>query len=220
MPILHHCEQNSDEWDRLRLGIPTSSSFDKIITPLGKPSRQWEKYGFHLIAERLLKRKVDSYTSEWMERGALTESDAAEFYELVKDIKLEPIGFITNDAGTIGCSPDRLIGEDGLLEIKVPKPNTQVEYLLTGKIGREYWPQLQGQLFISGRKWVDILAYHPELPPSIMRVERDIEFIACLERQLEEFTCFIEQVMTKIGSMQNIKLNHVGESNVSTEIQY
>lgn len=202
MPTLHKCEQYSDEYDRLRIGIPTSSKFDKIITPQGKPSKQWQKYAYHLIAERMLDRKVDSYTSPYMERGLALEGDAAEFYELQTGTEIELIGFITNDENTIGCSPDRLIGEDGLLEIKVPAPQTQIEYLLTGEIDREYWPQLQGQLFVSGRKYVDILSYHPELPPCIITVERDVEYIACLEKLLGEFNVFIQGVMDKISKMQ------------------
>ena len=205
MPILHDCDQHSEAWDRLRLGIPTSSNFLKIITPLGRPSDQHEKYAYHLIAERLLDRSVNTYTSEWMERGSMLESDAVEFYEMVKETKTERIGFITNDEKTIGCSPDRLIGEDGLLEIKVPAPQTQVEYLLTGKVDKKYWPQLQGQLFVSERKWVDICAYHPELPPSIIRVERDDVFIACLEKLLADFNDFISTVMEKINAMRNLR---------------
>jgi hypothetical protein len=216
MPILHKCEQYSDEYDRLKLGIPTSSNFKKIISPQGKPSTSWKKYAYHLIAERLLDRQVDSYTSPYMERGLALESDAAEFYEMLRNRPLEKIGFITNDDKTVGCSPDRLIGDDGLLEIKVPAPQTQIEYLLTGQIDREYWPQLQGQLFVSQREFVDIISYHPELPPSIIRVERDDVFIACLESLLWEFNSFLKEVMAKITTMQNQK----GPSNVAAQIQF
>jgi hypothetical protein len=217
MPILHKCEQYSDEYDRLKLGIPTSSNFDKIISPEGKPSKQWKKYAYHLIAERLLDRQVDSYTSPYMERGLALESDAAEFYEMLRDQPLERVGFITNDDASIGCSPDRLIGEDGLLEIKVPAPQTQVEYLLTGEIDRKYWPQLQGQLFISERKFVDIISYHPELPPSIISVERDDVFIACLENLLWEFNSFLREVMAKIATMRNLQK---GQPHEQPQIQF
>lgn len=205
MPVLHKCAQYSDEYDRLRLGLPTSSNFDKIITPGGKPSKQWEKYAYHLIAERFLDRKIDTFTSRDMELGLMMEQDAANDYELMTDRTVDLIGFITNDEGTAGCSPDRLIGEDGLLEIKCPKPQTQMEYLVTGKVDKEHWPQLQGQLYISGRKFVDIMAFNPELPRCILTVERDVEFIACLEKQLKEFNAFIDQVVDKISEMQPIR---------------
>ena len=217
MPILHFCEQYSDDYDQLRLGIPTSSSFDKIITPGGKPSKQWKKYAFHLIAERCLQRKVDSYTSEWMERGLVLEQAAAEFYHMMKGAEPKLIGFITNDEGTIGCSPDRLLGDDGLIEIKCPMPQTQIEYLLTGEIDKDYWPQLQGQLFVSGRQFVDIISYHPELPPSIIRVERDEVFIACLESLLQEFNDFVTKAMDKIISVQNPEK---GNTNERPEIRF
>lgn len=218
MPILHKCEQYSEEYDRLRIGIPTSSSFDKIITPQGKPSKQWEKYAYHLIAERFLDRKIDTYTSRDMELGLMMESDAANDYELMTGNKVEPIGFITNDDATIGCSPDRLIvGLNGGLELKCPKPQTQIEYLLTGKVDREHWPQLQGQIFISQWDFVDIMAYNPELPRCIMRVEPDVEFIACLESQLKQFNVFLEQVMGKISEMQPLRK---GMKYERTQIQY
>lgn len=205
MPIFHDCDQGTDEWDKLRLGLPTSSSFDKIITPGGKPSKQWQKYAYHLIAERFLDRAVNTYTSPAMELGKMLESDAVGQYELLTGSVAKKIGFVTNDENTIGCSPDRLIGDVGLLEVKCPQPQTQIEYLLTGEIDREYWPQLQGQLFVSGREWVDIIAYMPELPPSIVRVERDVEFIACLESLLSDFNAFLDKVMNKIHELQPIR---------------
>jgi hypothetical protein len=217
MPIIHNIDQGSEAWERARLGIPTSSSFSKIITPTGHPSKQWKKYAYHLIAERCLQRPVDTYTSSAMQRGKDFEAWAADDYELQTGNEVQLIGFMTNDEGTIGCSPDRLVGDEGLLEIKCPLPQTQIEYLLTGEIDREYWPQLHGQLYISGRKWVDIIAYNPELPRSIIRVERDIEFIACLEKLLTQFNDFIGQVMDKISTMQNLTK---GSKDVSSSLQY
>ena len=216
MPIIHDVEQYSDAYDQLRRGIPTASQFDKIITPGGKPSASWKKYAYHLIAERFLGRKVDSYTSPYMERGLELESDSVEFYEMMRDVKAERVGFITTDDKLIGCSPDRLIGEDGLLECKVPAPATHVEYLLSGEIDQKYKPQCQGQLFVSDRKWVDILSYHPEMPPVIIRVERDPVFIACLENLLWEFNSFLREVMTKIESLTPKK----GNTDVKTQIQF
>lgn len=206
MPKYHDCEQYNDVYDRLRLGIPTSSKFDSIITPEGKPSKSWQKYAYHLIAERLLQRQVNTYTSPHMENGLAMEPEAVAWYEFDTGRKAEKIGFVTNDAGTIGCSPDRLVGKDGLLEVKCPAPNTQVEYLFTGKIDRKYFPQLQGQLYVTGRNWVDIVSWNPELPRITIRVERDIEYIACLEAQLEEFNEYLEMAMAKIAEVTDTVL--------------
>jgi len=121
------------------------------------------------------------------------EEEAVSFYELQRDCETVKVGFITNDEGTIGASPDRLVGEDGLLEIKVPKESTHVSYLLKKAVDQAYYPQVQGQLWVSGRKWVDILSYHPEMPPALIRVERDEEFIAFLQSAVVEFSSALEK---------------------------
>jgi hypothetical protein len=202
MAILHNCVQYSEEYDRLKLGMPTSSNFHKILTPRGKPSAQWDAYAYHLIAERLLRRKVDSYTSRPMERGVIVEAEAAEWYEFDRDQTTERIGFVTTDDGRIGCSPDRLIGDIGLLEIKCPGPPGQVKYLLTGQPDTDHWPQLQGQLWITEREWVDILCWHDELPRIVVRAKRDKTYIDKLSAEINKFLAYIETVMDKIGSVQ------------------
>ena len=118
MPIFHDVAQYSEEHDRLRLGIPTSSNFHKIITPQGKPSKQWREYACVLIAERILHQKLEFYNSPAMERGLIVEAEAADWYEFDQDVTVQRVGFITDDEHTMGCSPDRLVGDDGLLEIR------------------------------------------------------------------------------------------------------
>lgn len=185
---IHNVEQGTDEWKALRLGIPTGSSFDKIITSTGKASTQADGYMALLLAEIMTGKPTMTFEkTPWMERGNELEAEAAQFYELQTDLAAVKIGFCTNDDGTIGASPDRLIGDDGLLEIKCPAPHTHVQYLLSGKVDRGYWPQIQGQLFITGRKWCDWMSYNPEMPAVIMRVERDEEFITALDTALKDF---------------------------------
>ena len=147
MPILHDVPQYSEAYDRLKLGIPTSSNFHKIITPQGKPSKQWREYACLLIAERILQRKIELYRSPAMEWGLIVEAEAADWYEFDHDVTVQKVGFITDDARTVGCSPDRLVGDDGLLEIKAPLPHTQVEYWLSDEVNERFRPQLQGQLY-------------------------------------------------------------------------
>jgi|SRR6266446_2970975 len=199
---LIECEQRSEQWDRARLGIPTSSDFAKIVTPSREPSKQWQRLAYQKISERLLQRKIDHYTSPAMERGQIVEEEAADWYEFDRNVSTQKVGFITDDAGTMGCSPDRFVGTIGLLEIKCPLPQTQIEYLLTGKAHRQYMPQLQGQLLISEREWVDILCWHDELPCAVVRVERDEHFIAILRAELRKFNEFVSGVMAKIGSVE------------------
>jgi hypothetical protein len=207
MAIFHHdVTQYSEKYDRLRLGIPTSSNFHKIITPQGKPSKQWREYACVLIAERILQQKIEFYNSPAMERGLIVEAEAADWYEFDHDVTVQKVGFITDDDHTMGCSPDRLVGDDGLLEIKAPLPHTQVEYWISGEISERFRPQLQGQLYISQRSWVEIVCWHDVLPKLVMRVEPDEKFIEALDRELLIFNYFIDRVMDKIRATNDLPI--------------
>ena len=105
MPIYHDVVQYSEEYDRLRLGIPTSSNFHKVITPQGKPSKQWREYACVLIAERILQHKIEFYNSPAMERGLIVEAEAADWYEFDQDVTVQRIGLITDDKHTMGAVP-------------------------------------------------------------------------------------------------------------------
>lgn len=181
------CVQGSEAWHAARLGIPTASNFGKIVTPSGKASSQADAYMHQLVAERLLGRAIDSAgDSAWMERGQITEAEAVAFYELRTGEDTHAVGFATLDDGSAGCSPDRLVGDDGGLEIKCPSAPVHVGYLLDVE-PRKYWPQIQGALWITGREWWDFLSYCPELPPALVRYERDEEYIKLLAYGVETF---------------------------------
>ncbi len=178
-------EQGSEEWLQIRLGKPTASEFDKIITGTGSKSTQASDYINKLLAELLTKKPVNTFQkTEAMERGNELEQEAADYYEMLNNIDLVKIGFCVDDAEQYGCSPDRLVGEDGLLEIKCPLAHTHVKYLLSGKMDTGYIPQVQGQLMITGRAWCDFMSYHPDMPPLIVRVARDEEYILNLKGEL------------------------------------
>ena len=127
---VHTVTQGTPEWLALRAGIPTASCFDQILTPKGKVSTQAERYMHQLLAERIMGHPVEQVVTSWMDRGTQLEAEAVNYYEGIREVDTTRIGFLTNDAGTIGASPDRFVGEDGLLEIKVPKEHTHVAYLL------------------------------------------------------------------------------------------
>lgn len=186
------CIQGTQEWLQLRCGIPTASEFDRILTPKGKPSIQAENFMYGLLSERIMGRPRTEAVSFWMERGSVMEAEAVAFYEFQKDIETVPVGLITNDAGTIGASPDRLVGDDGLAEFKCPAEHTHVAYLLGKAVDQTYYPQLQGQLWITERKWVEICSYHPAMPPVIVRVERDEQYIEMLSKAVTAFSQFLE----------------------------
>lgn len=186
--IIHDVEQGSPEWFAARLGIPTASEFSKIITATGKASTQATDYCLTLLAEKLLGREVEKWQGNmWTERGKELEQEAADYYELTTGLTLNKVGFVTNDEKTMGCSPDRLVGEDGLLEIKCPAAHTHLKYMLDKKLDASYWPQLQGQLYITGREWVDIISYYPEMKPVIIRVDRDALYLEKMDEHLDGF---------------------------------
>jgi hypothetical protein len=191
--ILHDCTQGTSAWLQLRAGIPTASNFDKILTPKGKPSTQAEKYLQKLLAERMMGRPVVEHVSFWMGRGQELESEAVAYYEGVRELDTTRVGFVTNDERTIGASPDRLVGDEGLLEIKVPAEHTHVAYLLTRSVDAEYAPQVQGQLWVTGRAWLDLLSYSPEMPPALVRVERDEAYIRQLSAAVGAFSEALER---------------------------
>ena len=190
--IIHDCIQGTTEWLQLRAGIPTASCFERIITKSGKPSTQAEKYMHRLLAERIMGHPVTEFVSAYMARGSELEADARAYYEGVRELDVVKVGFCTNDEKTIGASPDALVGDEGLLELKCPAEHTHVAYLLTRAVDAEYYPQAQGQLWIAGRKWLDIMSYHPEMPPAIIRVERDEAFIGTLSSALLTFSAALE----------------------------
>jgi hypothetical protein len=165
-----------------------------------KPSKQWKYYALELMGERILQTQMVRYQSGSMERGQIREADAVEWYEFDQELTTRKIGFVTDDAHTMGCSPDRLIGESGLLEVKCPdQPAMQLSYILGDtNAHRDYRSQLQGQLMIAEREWVDIMCWHEVLPKKVIRVERDEKFIALLRAEICRVNEWIETEIDKI----------------------
>lgn len=205
--IIHNVQQNTPEWDAARIGIPTASEFEKIISPGGEPSRQWEAYAHKILAEEMIGHAIKGFRSADMEEGQNREEESVLYYELQRDVSTTPVGFVTDDARTMGCSPDRFVGTDGLLETKNPLAHTLVGYMIDGKLDRAYWPQIQGQLLVTGRKWVDIVAYFPEMPEVIVRVERDLPYLESMARMLKDFNAKLNvkrQNLIRKGYMKGI----------------
>jgi len=120
-----------------------------------------------------------------MQRGTDLEPLAKEVYELVSGESVFDIGFCKHDDLEAGCSPDGLVGDNGLLEIKCPMAHTMVGYLRAGnKLPSKYKAQVQGQMWVTHREWCDFMAYHPDMTLLLVRVERDQEFIDKLESEV------------------------------------
>lgn len=181
--------QGTEDWFNIRVGKVTMSNLDKIITPAkGEPSKQQDDYMNSLLAELFYGHPLDTFVSAAMENGTNFEEEAARIYSVENDCELEKIGFVANDAGTIGCSPDRfIIGAKKAVEIKVPLPKTHVGYLRTKELDANYRCQIQGQLWICELDSVDIYSYNPKMPRVQIEVGRDEEFIKKAAKYTEEF---------------------------------
>lgn len=200
--IRYDVEQGSPEWFKLRLGIPTSSDFDKIITPAkGDLSKSARKYAYYLVAEALMGEPMESVEGmQWMERGKLLEPQAAQHYCFSNSVEVMRAGFITTDDGRMGCSPDRLIvGANGGLEIKCPAPQTHIGYKLDGP-GHDYRAQVQGQLLIAELDWVDFVSFHPAMPHVQIRTYRDEEYIEKMIAALDEFCDLKDEMLERMRS--------------------
>jgi YqaJ-like viral recombinase domain len=191
-------EQGSPEWVAARLGLPTASNFDKILTPGGKLSEQARKYAFYLAAELLLNRQLDNIDYlDWVARGKELEPTAVQNYEYLQEVKTKQVGLITTDDGRIGASPDRLIeGVKGGLEIKCPSPQIHMGYMIDG-FGKAYKVQVQGQMYVAELDFVDRYAFHPEMPPVLERTTRDEPFIALLSDALSQFCDDLAEIIRK-----------------------
>jgi len=172
----YEVEQNTDEWLALRLGIITGSNINKIVTAGGKLAKNatTRQYAAELAAQRITKRAEENFQSYQMMLGHLQEDVARDIYSE----NYEPVkqcGFITNDnyGFTVGCSPDGLISEDGLIEIKSRMAKFQVETIIAGEMDKSFANQVQGNLLISGRDYADFIQYSSGLPLFVKRIEVD-----------------------------------------------
>ena len=197
--VIVDCAQGEKEWFAARCGIPSASHFDEIVTSKGEPSKQRLKYLYQLAGERITGKTVESYQNQAMLTGIEREDEARNFYEMLRDCKIKQVGTCYPDEKKLcAASPDGLVGKDGLIEIKCPLIYTHVGYLLDNKLPADYFQQTQGQLFVTGRKWVDFVSYYPGLKPLIVRVTRDEKFIKALAVEIEISCKQIDEITEKI----------------------
>lgn len=200
MEIIKDIEQGSQEWLQLRLGIATASNFKKIITSTGAESKSLKDYAFELASDSLLIEPEASFQSEAMTRGNELEEEARSYYSFVNDIKVDQVTFIKKDE--IGYSPDGLISDNGLIEIKCPLKKNHLKYLIDNKLPSEYKPQVQGGLYISEREYCDFISYHPLFKDDkkmfVIRVYRDEEYIKKLSELLIKTIDLKNEILTKL----------------------
>jgi len=180
-------EQGSLEWFAARLGIPTASQFHTVMAKGkgGGASKTRETYMLKLIGERMTGELMDNFNNAHMERGKRLEAEARDLYAVTKGVWTEPVGFLRR--GRVGASPDSLVDETGLLEVKTKLPHLQLEVLLANKLPAEHRAQAHGQLWIAEREWIDFVSYWPGLPQLIVREYRDETYIAEIKSAVDEF---------------------------------
>lgn len=187
---IYNCTQGSDEWQRLRLGKPTASQFHRIITAKKRDMAEGRHtYRAELLAEMIIGEPLDAAGVAALEHGKQWEPAARAAYEFDREVTAQLVGFCTTDDGLVGASPDALVGDDGLLEIKCPfKPAVHVAHLLNNcTLVDAHYPQVQGQLYVTGRKWCDLVSYHLGMPMVCVRVDADEDYQAALAIGLKFF---------------------------------
>ena len=196
MPKIVDCQQMSEEWFEIRRGKPSASNFDKIITSTGTPSTQRKKYLYKLVAEKLGGQLEEGYTNYNMQRGIELESSARDMYS--RDVKpVVQCGICLHEEGYL-CSPDGLIDEDGMCQIKCPTSSVHIEYLINQKLPTDYVQQVQGELLVTGRKYNDFLSFYPNLKPLVVRCYRDEVFISRLRAELLKFISELNELTEKL----------------------
>lgn len=186
------CEQGSEEWLQARLGIPTATGFENIVTVTGKKSSAQIKYMAELIEESIIGLQDESFKSRFMERGNQLEPLARSAYEFITGNAVTQVGGVYLDENKeVMVSPDGLIPElKKGLEIKCPKMSTHIRYLLEGGVPSEYIIQVQANLWVTGYDTWDFVSYCPEYqkqPLYIFTAHRDQALMTAFNKLIPQF---------------------------------
>jgi hypothetical protein len=199
----HDVAQGSAEWRALRMGIPTASEFDQLVTPEFKPrtGQMPETFLYQKLVEKLLGYAPD-FSAFAVEQGVILEQEAKPYYELTFDTPIQKVGFCTTDDATIGCSPDGLLGLDGGIEIKCPMPHTHLRYLMDGGLPKDYYAQVHGSMLVTGRPWWIFMSYSRQFAPLVVKVERDERIQTALRAALD---AFLAKFADKLKAVQRMR---------------
>ena len=199
MLVLKEISQGSPAWFTEKLGKPSASKMDRIITSTGLVSKQAEGYMWELAAERISGLPTPTYQSQAMLEGIEKEASGRELYEFIYDVEVEQVGMIYQDeCKRFLCSPDGIINREYGLEIKSVMPKTQVGYLLKNKLPTEYIVQVQSSMFISDFSRWDFISTAEGLPPLIIKVARDNIFCSKLDTILNVFCDELDEITAKL----------------------
>jgi len=186
-------EQRTEEWFTARLGKVTASRVNDVMakTKTGYSASR-DSYMTQLVLERITQTKAEGFTSQAMQWGIEQEPFARAAYEAAQGVMVEEVGFMPHPTiDMAGASPDGLVGDDGMVEIKCPESKGMLETLLTQKVPAKYFAQMQFQMACTGRKWTDYVVFDPRMPAKaqlfVKRVDRDDKYIAEIEAEIVKF---------------------------------
>jgi putative phage-type endonuclease len=200
-------EQGTEEWFNARLGRVTASKVQDIVarTKSGYSASR-DNYIAQLVCERLTGKAPESFTNAAMTHGTETEPLARAAYEMARNVLVDEIGFVQHPTLMAGASPDGMVGEDGLIEIKCPQSNTHIETLLSQKIPAKYFAQMTWQMICTKRKWCDFISFDPRLPQElqmfIQRYPLDIDYANKLEHEVNLFLIEVDTVLTQLNQLK------------------
>ena len=206
---MNDIEQGTEEWFAIRCGKVTASRIaDIIATTKSGYSASRANYEAQLICEILTGKPAESFTNAAMAWGTETEPLARAQYELKTGNMVNQIGFVVHPKiEQARASPDGLVDNDGLIEIKCPNTSTHLDTLLSQKVPLKYITQMTWQMLCTGRKWCDFVSYDPRLPDNlqlfIQRIELDEEYGKKLESEVKEF---LEEVNEKVEKLRKINV--------------
>jgi len=197
-------EQGTVEWHLQRLGKVTASRVSDVLSK-GKSgeSASRKNYRTELLVQRLTGQPGESFTNAAMEWGTATEPLARIAYEAEIGVFVDQVAFIDHPSIVqFGCSPDGLVAEDGLIEIKCGNTATHIDWMLDGKPPTKHIPQMQCQMAVTGRQWCDFVSFDPRLPDDlqlfVVRLERDQEYIEAMETEVKKFLSEVDEMFTKL----------------------
>jgi putative phage-type endonuclease len=200
-------DQGTDAWKQERLGKVTASRIADMMarTKTGYGASR-TNYQAELLVERLTGLPTEGYTNAAMVWGTETEPLARAAYEFLQDAEVQLVGFVPHPTIAMsGASPDGLVGDGGLVEIKCPNSATHLDTLLGGSIPSKYVSQMQWQMSCADRKWCDWVSFDPRMPAHmqlfVRRLWRDDDMIAAIEK---EVIAFLRELDDKIAALDKL----------------
>lgn len=201
---IHNCAQGELEWTRLRLGRPTASEFDALLTPFFAP-RTGEGVFTYLckkLVEKWQGHALPGFSSYATEQGSILEEEALPWYAFEYGCEPSRPGFIESEDGRCGCSPDGLVGEEYGIEIKCPLAETHTGYLLGQTLPKAYAAQVYGSLFVTGLPEWRFISYRRGFKKLVVIVKRDEEI---MERIGEALASFYKRFDDAMQQMKELK---------------